>query len=181
MDFSYLISFSVAKRIAPTDNAHDLNLNSLLYVMYGRRKRDSGKGELFSHETGPGEIPKLSNEPLNPLTLSAALDDSFPTSILLQTHGIIMIITWSMLAATGIFFAAWMRQALPKGEWFQVNFNFIPVLDDVLSSSSGPQSFSSCFTFPRSDWVHPSICCKLQQNSTWSYRVRSWKCEDALS
>lgn len=83
---------------------------------------DSGKGELFSHETGPGDIPQLSDEPLNPLTLSAALDDSFPTSILLQAHGIIMIITWSMLAATGIFFASWMRSAFPKGEWFQVKF-----------------------------------------------------------
>lgn len=117
------LSFSVAKRIAPTDNAHDLNLDSQLYIMYGRRKGDSEKGELFPHEAGPGEIPKLSNELLNPLTLSAALDDSFPRSILLQAHGIIMIITWSMLAATGIFFASWMRPALPKREWFQVKFN----------------------------------------------------------
>ena len=31
-----------------------------------------------------------------------------------------MIVTWPVLAVTGIFFAAWMKPALPKAEWFQV-------------------------------------------------------------
>lgn len=116
------LSFSVAKKIAPTDSAHDLNLDSQLYVMFGRRKGNSEKDEMFPHETGPGEIPILSNELLNPLTLSASLDDSYPRAILLRAHGIIMIITWALLATTGIFFATWMKTALPKGEWFQVNY-----------------------------------------------------------
>ena len=40
---------------------------------------------------------------------------------LLRAHGIIMLIAWPLLAVSGIFFAAWMRPALPNGEWFQVN------------------------------------------------------------
>ena len=32
-----------------------------------------------------------------------------------------MIIAWPLLAVTAIFFAAWMRPALPNGEWFQVH------------------------------------------------------------
>ena len=39
----------------------------------------------------------------------------------IQAHGIFMTIAWPILAVTGIFFAAWMRPALPNGEWFQVS------------------------------------------------------------
>ena len=39
---------------------------------------------------------------------------------LIRAHGILMIVTWPVLAVTGIFFAAWMKPALPKAEWFQV-------------------------------------------------------------
>ena len=39
---------------------------------------------------------------------------------LVQAHGILMILAWPMLALTAIFFATWMRPALPNGEWFQV-------------------------------------------------------------
>ena len=31
-----------------------------------------------------------------------------------------MLIAWPLLAFTAIFFAAWMKPALPNGEWFQV-------------------------------------------------------------
>ena len=34
--------------------------------------------------------------------------------------GIIMIFSWPMLAVTAIFFPAWLKPALPEGEWFQV-------------------------------------------------------------
>ena len=39
---------------------------------------------------------------------------------LVRAHGILMIIAWPVLAVTAIFFAAWMKPALPNGEWFQV-------------------------------------------------------------
>lgn len=38
-----------------------------------------------------------------------------------QAHGIFMTIAWPILAVTGIFFAAWMKPALPNGEWFQAS------------------------------------------------------------
>ena len=31
-----------------------------------------------------------------------------------------MLIAWPVLASTAIFFATWMKPALPNGEWFQV-------------------------------------------------------------
>ena len=31
-----------------------------------------------------------------------------------------MIVAWPMLAGTGLFFAAFMRPALPGGGWFKV-------------------------------------------------------------
>ena len=40
---------------------------------------------------------------------------------LIRTHGILMIIAWPLLAVTAIFFALFMRPALPNGEWFQVS------------------------------------------------------------
>ena len=40
---------------------------------------------------------------------------------LIRAHGILMLIAWPMLAVTAIFFAAWMKPALPNGEWFQVS------------------------------------------------------------
>ena len=39
---------------------------------------------------------------------------------LIRAHGILMIIAWPLLAVTAIFFALFMRPALPNGEWFQV-------------------------------------------------------------
>ena len=47
--------------------------------------------------------------------------ESAPLNPLVQAHGIFMTIAWPILAVTGIFFAAWMRPALPNGEWFQVS------------------------------------------------------------
>ncbi|KAL5483811.1 hypothetical protein EMCRGX_G020226 [Ephydatia muelleri] len=32
-----------------------------------------------------------------------------------------MVVAWPVLAVMGIFFAAWMKPALPKAEWFQVH------------------------------------------------------------
>ena len=35
-----------------------------------------------------------------------------------------MILSWPLLVVAAIFFAAWMKPALPNGEWFQVLFYY---------------------------------------------------------
>ena len=35
-----------------------------------------------------------------------------------------MILSWPLLVVAAIFFAAWMKPALPNGEWFQVFFYY---------------------------------------------------------
>ena len=37
-----------------------------------------------------------------------------------QYTGILMIRSWPLLVVAAIFFTAWMKPALPNGEWFQV-------------------------------------------------------------
>ena len=111
--------FSVAKQIAPGDADQDLNLNDNLFVMYGVGPTGSGAGSLPPHALGPGGNPLLSQGRFNPV-LDAGGDVPFPTVNLLRAHGILMLITWPLLAVSGIFFAAWMRPALPNGEWFKV-------------------------------------------------------------
>jgi hypothetical protein len=44
---------------------------------------------------------------------------------LVQTHGILMLIAWPLLASVGVFFAAGIRPVLPNGEWFQVHRAFM--------------------------------------------------------
>jgi len=44
---------------------------------------------------------------------------------LIRAHGILMIIAWPILAMTAIFFASWVKPALPNGEWFQVHRAFM--------------------------------------------------------
>ena len=39
--------------------------------------------------------------------------------------GILMLISWPVLASIAIFFASWMKPALPNGEWFQVHLTDI--------------------------------------------------------
>lgn len=113
------IIYSVAKKIVPSGTRQDLNLNDEYFVLYGRRIGDSGAGSLMQHETGANN-PKISSM-VNPVTAGGAVHAAgFPKLPLIRLHGILMIIAWPLLAKCGIFFASWMRPALPNGEWFQV-------------------------------------------------------------
>ena len=121
MSTSNSMTCSVSKRVAP-GTEQDLDLNDDYYVIYGRRRGPSSSGSLrIRHE----ENPVISSETLNPVTVQSVDDGSvpltFPKIPLLKFHGILMIIAWPVLALCGIFFTTWMRQALPNGEWFQVN------------------------------------------------------------
>ena len=112
---------SVAKQIAPSGDNEDLNLNDpALFVMYGIAPTGSGAGALGPHNFGAGN-PLLSTGTVNPLVSEGDQSNVFPMAALLRAHGILMLIAWPLLAVSGIFFAAWMRPALPNGEWFQVS------------------------------------------------------------
>lgn len=92
------------------------------YVLYGRRRDTSGANALIPHELGVGNNPSISSVTVNPVTAGGSVGaQTFPTLQLLRFHGILMIVAWPLLALCGIFFAAWMRPALPNGEWFQVS------------------------------------------------------------
>ena len=83
--------------------------------------------------------PDRTAERVNPLNISgeAPVVSNYPHKALLQVHGqsstvvtlyttlsltsgILMLISWPILATGAIFFASWMKPALPNGEWFQV-------------------------------------------------------------
>ena len=42
--------------------------------------------------------------------------------MLVLAHGVLMLVAWPLLATIAIFFASWMKPALPKGGWFQVMY-----------------------------------------------------------
>ena len=88
--------------------------------MYGVGQMGSGAQALNSHVLGAGGNPLLSADRVNAVVDSGDLGNDFPMVQLLRAHGILMLIAWPLLAISGIFFAAWMRPALPNGEWFQV-------------------------------------------------------------
>ena len=111
---------SVAKEIIASGSDEDLNLNVGLFVMFGVGQTGTGEAALASHNFGE-EIPQLSQQRVNPAVDGGNITGSdFPMVPLLRAHGILMLIAWPLLAVSGIFFAAWMRPALPNGEWFQV-------------------------------------------------------------
>ena len=46
-----------------------------------------------------------------------------------------MLFAWPIVATVAIFFASWMKPALPNGEWFQV-YNLMLYTDILISSVS---------------------------------------------
>ena len=113
----------MAKRIAASGANEDLDLNADLFVMYGVGPDGTGANALASHLQGPAVNPLLSDDRVNVVEFEGEVaSDTFPRVQLLRAHGILMLIAWPLLAVSGIFFAAWMRPALPNGEWFQVQY-----------------------------------------------------------
>ena len=93
--------------------------------MYGVGPDGTGAQALDSHVRGAGGNPLLSENRVNVVVGSGDLGRNFPMVQLLRAHGILMLIAWPLLAVSGIFFAAWMRPALPNGEWFQVSKMYV--------------------------------------------------------
>ena len=66
--------------------------------------------------------PYISTTAINPTNSSGSVTPTFGTTgSLTRVHGILMIAAWPMMAATSIFFAAWMRPALPASVGFLVS------------------------------------------------------------
>ena len=78
-------------------------------------------GSLPAHVIGGNGNPALSAQRVNPFTFQGDIQGDETTQRLIRAHGILMLIAWPLMAVTAIFFAAWMRPALPNGEWFQVH------------------------------------------------------------
>ena len=110
------------RRILGTNiGVEDLDLNEPYFILYGQSSDSGSPGQLEPHATGSGN-PFVSSSRVNPQTDTADIgSDRSIQDALTRAHGIFMIIAWPVLAVTAIFFAAWMRPALPNGEWFQVH------------------------------------------------------------
>jgi len=120
-----LFILSVSKRIAPSDLDQDLDLSSDLFVIFARRLSESPSlNGLTTHADGGPSVRGTSEAQVNPVNgvgiIGGSDFDAIHRPNLIRAHGILMIIAWPMLAVTGIFFALFMRPALPNGEWFQV-------------------------------------------------------------
>ena len=98
---------SVNHTLPPTK--HDLSLCCAI-----------GAGRFPDHRPGP--LPLISDGEFNPAEDEGEIGVSLFRQQLIQVHGILMLIAWPLLAFTAIFFAAWMKPALPNGEWFQVRY-----------------------------------------------------------
>ncbi len=109
----------MSKRIVPS-NSEDLNLDDSLYVIFARRTADNTLANGIMSHSGNG-ASAVSNARSSPANSRGVVGESVHTGNLIRAHGIFMIIAWPLLATIGIFFATFMRPALPNGEWFQVS------------------------------------------------------------
>ncbi|XP_064386733.1 uncharacterized protein LOC135335239 isoform X2 [Halichondria panicea] len=119
------IACTVSKRIAPS-GAQDLDLSQPLFVIYARRLEASPSLDtIATHTSGGiavrGATPSRLLATNSTGTAEENIFDTVHRPNLIRAHGVFMIIAWPLLAVTAIFFATFMRPALPNGEWFQVH------------------------------------------------------------
>ena len=129
---------SIAKKIVAKDPPPvDVSLDSDIYIIFGRRKEQSLSDGLPIHDVSP----KISAKKYNPARDNASgKEDNFPKLPLVRAHGVLMLIAWPLFGMSGIFFAVWMRPALPKGQWFQVYINLeCPFLQLLIVASAHVQ------------------------------------------
>ena len=95
-------------------------------MIYARRIATSvGLTKLNTHSGGGIAVRGMSAEQVNPAqtggTVGGSEFDRVTRPRLIRAHGALMIIAWPMLGVMGIFFAVFMRPAMPSGGWFQVS------------------------------------------------------------
>ena len=103
-----------------------MSLNEGYFLLFGVSSASPQLTSFTPHAFGAGN-------PIRPGMMINAAEDRIaiggnPLSVrdrLTRAHGILMLIAWPVLAVMAIFFAAWMRPALPNGEWFQVHRAFM--------------------------------------------------------
>ncbi len=89
--------------------------------MYGRRPANPAAAALAAHDLGAGNNPIVTGGRINPSVAQGEGLGDQERPRLIRAHGILMLIAWPFMAVTAIFFAAWMRPALPNGQWFQIH------------------------------------------------------------
>ncbi|XP_019851666.1 PREDICTED: uncharacterized protein LOC100636115 isoform X3 [Amphimedon queenslandica] len=104
------------------DTNNDLDLGMALFQLYGTSD-SGGLSSLAQH----GETPAVTAEAIVVTNATGAPTDDFPRRELTRVHGILMIVAWPLLVVSAIFFALWMKPALPNGEWFQIHRAFMIV------------------------------------------------------
>ncbi len=115
----------MSKSIAPS-GSQDLDLSLPLFVIYARLPSASTSLEnIGSHAGGGDSVRGVTAQQINITSGSGNTEQSTFLAVhrpaLIRAHGIMMIIAWPLLATTAILFAAFMKPALPNGEWFQVS------------------------------------------------------------
>jgi len=124
---SHLTPHSVIKRILPSDQ-YDIDLNQDLYVLYGKRSKAAEQlGLIDPHDFDI--LPEISSDRINAVSdkkkLSGQDHEDFNVikQRLIKSHGILMLITWPLLAVTAVLFPVFMKPAFQGGTWFQVRLS----------------------------------------------------------
>eukprot|EP00731_Ephydatia_muelleri_P019195 Em0012g20a len=108
-----------SRAIKTNDVLQDKALNQSYYQLNGwTDATGSSVNSLVNHGVS---IPMVSDSKVNPTTSVSAVTAEVKIDPLIRAHGILMIVAWPVLGVMGIFFAAWMKPALPKAEWFQAH------------------------------------------------------------
>ena len=105
------------------NGTHDLDLSGEYYVLYGLSNNPPISGALVTHRGG-GPNPSITANKVNVTNDTGVQEaDDFEDikNALIRAHGISMLVAWPLLVCIAIFFASWMRQALPNGEWFKIH------------------------------------------------------------
>ncbi|KAL5487302.1 hypothetical protein EMCRGX_G019886 [Ephydatia muelleri] len=122
----YPDTFSRLINTGDTDQDKMLNV-SYYFLLAAVNNAPIGSGSTLAPSFHLGQTPRLSAQAVNIAQFTGVVVSSgeFPKTALTKVHGIMMLISWPLLAVTGIFFAAWMKPALgpppmpPK--WFTIH------------------------------------------------------------
>ncbi len=99
----------------------------------------------------PAQYPTL--DIYRPAISRGEIGQSVHKSNLVRAHGI----AWPLLAGFAIFFAMFMRPALPNGEWFQVSTINNAVLL-IINALPGPSSADAHLPVCNDHWLYSHLC-----------------------
>ena len=101
----------------PQDSTKGFPLNGTYYIF-------SAIGFSFRSVNDPfvkhSSTPCISNEKIDPFALSNVTSSS-PNYSLVQAHGLLMLLAWSVFITIGVVIAIFTKCSLPNGEWFHLH------------------------------------------------------------